>query len=141
MAPNSVLVESRGESGGTTRVVVGVGINWRLPAGALDGLVEQPHTDLASLPVALPSRDAVVAQLLNTLVLSLDEFAVGGFAAFRGRWEARDVLRGRRIVVHLDRETVAGTALGIDGEGALRVDTTDGERRFTGGEVSVREDA
>lgn len=136
-----LLVESRGESGGATRVVVGVGVNWRLPAGALDGLVEQPHTDLASLPVALPTRDAVVAQLLNALTLSLDEFTTGGFGAFRRRWEARDVLRGRRVIVHLDRETVAGTALGIDGEGALRVDTPDGERRFTGGEVSVREDA
>lgn len=136
-----LLVESRGESGGATRVVVGVGINWRLPTGALDDLVDQPHTDLASLPVTLPTRDAIVAQLLNALVVSLDEFGAGGFEAFRGRWEARDVLRGRRVSVQLDRESVAGTVLGIDDEGALRVETAAGERRFTGGEVSVREGA
>jgi BirA family biotin operon repressor/biotin-[acetyl-CoA-carboxylase] ligase len=135
-----LLVESRGESGGAMRVVIGVGINWRLSAGALDGLVDQPYTHLAALPVSLPSRDAIVAQLLNALIVTLDEFSSVGFDAFRTRWEACDVLRGRNVTVTLDRETVSGTAIGIDGEGALRVATADGERRFTGGEVSVRED-
>lgn len=136
-----LLVESRGEAGGSTRVVVGVGINWRVPAGALDGLVDGPWTDLAAQPVALPTRDALAAHLLNTLISALDEFAQHGFARFRARWAPRDILKGRPVDVQMEQDTVSGTALGIDEEGALRVDTGDGVRRFTAGEVSVREES
>lgn len=136
-----LLVESRGEAGGSTRAVVGVGINWRIPPGALDGLVEQRWTDLAAVPVPLPSRDALAAAVINALVSALDEFAQQGFRVFGERWAARDVLAGRRVEIRTDAEAVIGRALGIDGEGALRVDTAGAVRRFTAGEVSVREGA
>lgn len=134
-----LLAESRGEAGGAMRVVVGIGINWRLPSGALDGLVDQAVTDLAASPITLPARDTIVAQVLNHLSGALEEFADAGFTGFRARWGERDVLRERPVQVTLDKESVDGIALGIDPEGALRVRTPGGERRFTAGEVSVRE--
>lgn len=133
-----LLVESRGEAGGSTRAVIGVGINWRIPPGAFDGRVDQQWTDLAAVPVPLPSRDALVAAVINHLVGALDEFSARGFSAFHDRWAARDALAGRDIEVRLDAETVSGCALGIDGEGALRIAANGEIRRFTAGEVSVR---
>lgn len=133
-----LLVESRGEAGGTMRVVVGVGINWRLASGALNGQVDGEWTDLASLPAALSSRDSLIAHCLNALVMALDEFSHGGLAAFRERWAGLDTLSGKEVEVHSANERVRGRAEGIDDEGALRVRVGDSVRRFTSGEVSVR---
>lgn len=133
-----LLVESRGEAGGQTRAVIGIGVNWRVARDALDGLVDQDWTDLASLPAALPDRSVLAAALLNGLVVALDEFSNRGFAAFRARWQARDALHGREVEVRLENERVSGRAVGIDEDGALRVQAADREYRFTAGEVSVR---
>lgn len=132
-----LLVESRGETGGATRVVAGVGLNWRIPTDGLAG-VDQPWRDLAALPVALPARDDVVAALLNALMAAFDEFAAKGFAPFRPRWRSADALAGRSVRVALDQTVVEGKAAGIDDDGALRIATADGIRRFTAGEVTVR---
>ena len=135
-----LLVESRTEAGGQTRAVAGIGLNWRLPAGA-DAAIDQRWTDLAALPAALPARDAVVAALINAMMAAFDEFSGKGFTPFRARWRAVDALVGRAVTVRLDDDAVDGTAAGIDDDGALRVATPDGIRRFTAGEVSVRERA
>lgn len=132
-----LLVESRSEAGGNTRAVVGVGLNWRIPTAEL-ARVEQPWTDLAAEPGTLVSRDALVAALLNSLMVALEEFAAHGFAPFRARWGAYDALVGRPVRVAVGADAIDGMAAGIDGEGALRVATADGVRRFTAGDVSVR---
>ncbi len=132
-----LLVESRTEAGGSTRAVAGIGINWRLPAGA-DEMIDQRWVELASLPAALPPRDALIAGILNSLMAAFDEFTHKGFTPFRARWRDYDALAGLPVRVQLDHEIVEGTAAGIDDDGALRVATADGIRRFTAGEVSVR---
>lgn len=132
-----LLVESRGEAGGSTRVVVGIGINWRVPAAALQD-VDQRWTDLASVPVALPTRDALAAALINAFIAALDEFSMQGFAPFRTRWSARDALAGREVAVRSDDSVVEGRAVGVDDDGALCVESAGRRLRFTAGEVSVR---
>lgn len=133
-----LLVESRGEAGGVARAVIGLGINWRVPAGGLAAPVEQAWTDLASQPGVLPDRALLAALILNALVVALETFEREGFAAFLPRWQALDALNRREVVVKLDAEQVTGVATGIDDDGALLVRTADGPRRFTAGEVSVR---
>lgn len=133
-----LLVESRGEAGGVARAVIGLGINWRVPAGGLAGPTDQPWTDLAAQPGQLPDRAMLAGMILNALVVALEEFERTGFASFLSRWRALDVLNGREVVVRLDADQVNGVAGGIDDDGALLVRTPDGPRRFTAGEVSVR---
>ena len=65
-------------------------------------------------------------------------FAAEGWAAFADAWPALDALAGREIDIHLGDDPLAGRALGVDADGALRAEV-DGEiRTFHGGEVSVR---
>jgi BirA family biotin operon repressor/biotin-[acetyl-CoA-carboxylase] ligase len=132
------LVESRGEAGGVARAVIGLGINWRVPTGAMSSGVDQPWTDLAAQAGLLPDRAVLAATVLNALVVALEEFERSGFAPFLPRWRALDVLNGREIAVKLDAEQVTGVATGIDDDGALLVRTPGGPRRFTAGDVSVR---
>lgn len=132
-----VLVELRGEPPGSTRVVVGVGINLRMPATA-GTAIDQPWTDLAALG-AVPDRNALAASLLDALVAMLARFAREGFAASYESWSARDALRGRDVAVSAEGKPLRGIARGIDRDGSLRLEVDGALRRMVVGEVSLRE--
>lgn len=133
-----LLVEGSGEPAGAARAVVGLGLNVRMPAAAA-GAIDQPWVDLAALLPDPPQRSALSAHLLDHLLPALTLFDQEGLAPFLPRYAAHDALRGRAIAVLAgDGGSHAGTALGVADDGALRVATDDGERRFHSGEVSVR---
>jgi BirA family biotin operon repressor/biotin-[acetyl-CoA-carboxylase] ligase len=49
-----------------------------------------------------------------------------------------DALEGRAVQVVLADAAISGIARGVDEDGALRVETADGVRRFVSGEASLR---
>ena len=132
-----LLVEGGGEHGGPVRAVVGLGLNVRMPADAATGIA-QPWTDLQALDATLPSRNRIVAALLETLLPAFDLFDGVGLAPFLPRYAALDALAGREVDVHEHRRVRRGTALGIAADGALRVQVDGGEQRLYAGDVSVR---
>jgi BirA family biotin operon repressor/biotin-[acetyl-CoA-carboxylase] ligase len=132
-----VLVELRGEPPGVTRVVVGVGINLRMPPAA-GTAIDQPWTDLATLGV-VPSRNQLAASVLDALVAMLQRFAREGFAASYDSWSARDATRGRDVSVRADGRPLRGIARGIDRDGSLRLEVDGDLRRMVVGEISLRE--
>jgi BirA family biotin operon repressor/biotin-[acetyl-CoA-carboxylase] ligase len=129
-----ILIELRGEAQGPCDAVIGIGLNVRMPPGADIG---QPWTDLSSLAPP-PGRNALAAALLGALLPALEAFERDGLAAFAARWDALDALRGRAVRILDGGREHDGIALGVDAQGALRVRHDDGERRWHGGEVSVR---
>lgn len=131
-----ILIQLRGEAMGPCEAVIGLGLNVRMPAPAGDA-VDQPWCDLAETD-PIVSRQRVLVAVLDALLPGLDDYERDGLAAFAPRWRQLDVLQGRRLRVVDGRETVEGTGLGIADDGALRVQLADGERRYHGGEVSVR---
>jgi len=134
-----VLVDLRGEPAGPAYVVVGVGINVRLPAATLAAIAaEGPGaTDLAALGVRR-SRSELAAALIAELARMLEEFGGRGVAAFADEWRAADALANRRVRVLQGGEVLEGLARGVDADGALLVEAPGGERRVLSGEVSVR---
>jgi BirA family biotin operon repressor/biotin-[acetyl-CoA-carboxylase] ligase len=111
--------------------VVGVGINIR-PRDAA-GLATPP----AWLGEVLPGVDAPQAllRIAAPLVRALKAFETHGFAPFQTRFNERDALAGLAVTLS---DGVSGTALGVDGVGALRVQTAQGVKKITSSEVSVR---
>lgn len=132
-----LLVEGGGEHGGPARAVVGLGLNVRMPVGE-GARIDQPWTDLASLADAAPSRNAIAARVLAHLLPALERFDREGLPVFLDRYAALDALQGREVVVDAGSAGHAGTALGIAGDGALRVAVDGAERVFHAGDVSVR---
>jgi BirA family biotin operon repressor/biotin-[acetyl-CoA-carboxylase] ligase len=134
-----ILIDLRGEAAGPAYVVVGVGINVRLPPAIKEALAGEglAATDLAEIgPV--PGRSFAVSALINELALALEEFGARGMSAFADEWHGADALANRAVRVLQGEQTLEGLARGVDADGALLLDAGDGRRRILSGEVSVR---
>ncbi|PZO08403.1 MAG: bifunctional biotin--[acetyl-CoA-carboxylase] synthetase/biotin operon repressor [Lysobacteraceae bacterium] len=132
-----VLVEIGGEAGGPMHVVVGLGLNVRMPASAARD-IDQPWCDLASLSPTPPSRQAVCIALLDTLLPMMSRFEREGLAAFVDGWARHDLLAGRAVKLQVGTRVVEGVALGIAADGALRLRDATGEHHHHAGEASLR---
>lgn len=136
-----ILLELAAEAHGGAHVVVGIGLNVALPAALLPSLCDWPRgaVDLqTALGRAAPPRTVLAAALVNELAALLADYPTQGFGAYRTEWRSADFLRGRAVRVDESTGRSFGTALGIDADGALLVETDAGKRRVVAGDVSVR---
>ena len=126
-----ILVERREHPAGSA-LVIGVGINIRLPSGFGDdwaGFSVLTPGDLAmALPVAI-ERDLLAARVIAALVGACDTYSADGLTLFMSDWQRFDYLAGRRIVV--DGTGLEGTAVGINAAGELCVRTAAGNIETT----------
>jgi BirA family transcriptional regulator, biotin operon repressor / biotin---[acetyl-CoA-carboxylase] ligase len=137
-----ILLEVSAEAHGGAHVVAGIGLNVALPADLLPSLSDWPRgaIDLATaLQKDPPPRVVLVGALVNELAALFADYPTRGFTPYRGEWRAADHLRGRGVRVDDTAGSISGTALGLDADGALLVETAGGERRrIVAGDVSVR---
>lgn len=113
-------------------VIIGIGLNIQPPAQT--GAWTTPPACLQELDPRWTAPLAL-AQLLPMLVRQLLAFAEGGFAPCVAQFAELDVLRGR--AVHTS-DGLAGLALGVGPDGALRIETAHGTQTIHSAEVSVR---
>jgi len=137
-----ILLELVAEAQGGAHVVVGIGLNVALPPELLPSLSDWPR-GAVDLETALgrepPPRTVLAASLVNELAALLIDYPEHGFAAYRSEWRSADFLRGRAVQLDDAAGGLVGTALGIDADGALLVETAAHEqRRVVAGDVSVR---
>ena len=133
-----ILIDVAGEASGPCVVILGVGVNVCMPALA-GADIDQSWTDLSHLTGSSAlSRNRLAAGLLDHMLPAVAEFEAAGLQPFLEEWRRHDLVKGCQIDLQLPNETVVGRACGIDDDGALLVDTENGRRRFTSGDVSVR---
>ncbi len=131
-----VLVEIGGEFLGPCFAVIGIGINLRLPDTAD---IDQPYTDLTRIcGDTAPSRNRLLAHLLQQLVAATDEFSRTGFASFAPEFARHDALADTPVMVHSGGAAREGIAHGVDPRGALRVRHADKIIAYDSAEVTVR---
>lgn len=132
-----ILIELTAEAGGPSRVVVGLGLNWRQPAA---------DTDLSRATAGLVDVLAATAHDRNRIAAAVADAAIDACIAcpdrlaqrFEADWLALDALAGRPIRLILPTGERAGIAEGIAADGALRVRHGDELTLYHSGEVSVR---
>jgi BirA family biotin operon repressor/biotin-[acetyl-CoA-carboxylase] ligase len=135
-----VLVEIRAEAGGPAHVVIGIGLNVRLPAAdraeiEAGGARVAAVADACAVP---PSRNRIAGVLLHELLSMLVQFEHAGFAAFKDEWTALDALNGRPVQLQQGGQVTAGIARGADEDGALLLEIEGRLKRFVSGEASLR---
>ena len=132
-----LLVELAKRDAAGIDLVVGVGLNLRLPMDAEADWIGLDELGLTGLTHPT-DRTVVAADLTVALLTALEQFQVDGWSAFGERWNVLDVLHGENVRVLAANAEHIGRAMGVRQDGALRVLCTDGERAFVSAEVSVR---
>lgn len=134
-----ILLEMQGDPAGHCRVVIGIGLNIYMPKTEQ---IDQPWTHLRQHMGQLfgnpPTRNQLVAQLLNELMPMLDQFAATGFGQYQPQWCRLDAYAGRHVQLQVGTNAIAGRVLGVTDQGALRLLVNDMEQHFYGGEISMR---
>ncbi len=132
-----VLIEAQGDMYGPSTVVIGIGINCSLPL-KIAHAITQPAVALDQLCVAPPTRNQLLAALLQELARVLDEFAIAGFAPFCREWERYHAQHNLPIQLKMpDGSHINGIACGVSASGELLLETAEGIRQFNSGEVGV----
>lgn len=134
-----ILVEVVGEPAGRCNVVMGVGLNVHKYMNA-SGVIDQPWVALDEILGGICSRTDILLQILRHLVPSIRMFETEGFEPFLHRWNQFDSYQGKEVMVQVGNEVVFGCVAGVDHSGELLLETPNGVKRFTSGEVSLRLD-
>ena len=133
-----ILIEVSGEANAEISVVIGIGLNVRMPAhSALK--IDQAWTDLQTQAGdKLLSRNEMLVNLLNELLPGLQSFEDQGAAQFLSQWPNYDVLLNQDVKLLDGSRTHTGRVLGVTEQGALRLRQGGVERHYHSGEISLR---
>ena len=132
-----ILLEISGESNGPTNVVVGVGINVRLPEAAQRD-IDQPVTSLEAILGRSIQRNRFVAQLISELFDVYQRFSELGFSAFMDQWHELDVYLHQRINLIMPAGNIQGIHRGVNQGGSLQVEYNGQIYSYQSGELSIR---
>lgn len=133
-----ILVEMRMESAGPCNTVVGIGINYSLPANAAQQ-IDQPWVDVATIKNPPPSRNRLAAWLVAELAAVLAKLETHRAGDIIDAWRQYDCMKGKTANLHLPDRQVHGRVMGIDDDGALLF--SEGKsppRRYHAGEITLR---
>lgn len=143
--PNDVLVGSKkiagilleliGDPADVCHVVLGIGINVNMKTAEE---VDQAWTSVQLETSKSINRNEFIVILNARLQQYLQRHEAQGFAAMQSEWEENHLWQGREVSLTAGINKVDGTVLGIDQQGALRIDVAGTEKVFSGGELSLR---
>lgn len=140
--PNDVLLDGRkiagilleseiGDDQNLAFLVVGLGVN--LVSAPRD--VEFPATSIAQQGYRPPEPVALIEAFARHFDTWARRWREAGFHPLRAAWLARAVGLGEPIRVRLENASLHGRFADLDHDGALLLDTADGLRRVSAGDV------
>jgi len=131
-----ILIEMRGESGGPCELVIGVGLNIKIPAEQAKAIT-QPWIDLQHCDAI--SRNLLAAALIDELMNACLACSQNESEAYLVQWRQLNIHHQQAVTVHMmDGREVSGHFADIDESGALLLTEKGQQQRFTCGEVSLR---
>lgn len=131
-----VLIEVEGQLGVECDCIIGIGLNIDLPERQDE--IDQPWTDLYKATGQAIDRNQLAAALINELYIAVQHFEQHGLAPFVEQWQHLDLYKNQPIRVLSGKHEKSGLCRGINHQGALLLETSQGLEVIHGGEVSVR---
>jgi BirA family biotin operon repressor/biotin-[acetyl-CoA-carboxylase] ligase len=132
-----ILLEMRSEPDRVLYAVAGVGINVNVPPGALPPDVRQHATSVLAETGREYPRTTLMAGVLDDISSGLESFIEEGPKPLIQRFRGLSSILGKRVNVRIAGESLTGTAMDIDREGRLMLETPGGVRRVTSGELRM----
>jgi BirA family transcriptional regulator, biotin operon repressor / biotin---[acetyl-CoA-carboxylase] ligase len=131
-----ILTEASCDAAGLQYVILGIGVNLNYRFEAMPEELRQSAISVTELTGKSVRRESFFGRLIHALDRCYGELEESGFARLAPRWEAHFALRGRMVRVELFGESITGTAIGIDQDGALMIEDAQGTRhRVLAGDV------
>ncbi|WP_342525696.1 biotin--[acetyl-CoA-carboxylase] ligase [Chryseomicrobium sp. FSL W7-1435] len=145
--PNDLLIDGKKTGGILTElqatpdkieaILVGIGLNVLHESNDFG-------VDLSSIATSLQlhceqpvNRLQLLAAVASELESAVEQFETSGFQPFQHQWEQHSKMIGQEITATTVRETITGTAVGLNEFGALLVSTDDGVRTLFSGDVTL----
>jgi BirA family biotin operon repressor/biotin-[acetyl-CoA-carboxylase] ligase len=124
-----ILVDIANTDDDDCLTVIGIGLNRWIDADA-SLLIDQQWIDLFSLMGnSMPSRNQLIAKIINQLIDVIAQFEVNGFAGLRDEWHQWDYLLGHTIILNAGNQKISGTACGISSTGLLVIKDEQGHKQ------------
>lgn len=130
-----ILLELVGDPADVCHIIIGVGINVNMRA---TNQVDQLWTSVRLETGLVMNRSQLVAELSVNINAYLTVHQEQGFEVLREEWERNHLWQGSAVSLMAGSEVVHGTVMGIDSQGALRMQVGSDEKVFSGGELSLR---
>ena len=135
-----ILTEIQSQPSDSITVVTGIGINLAFPEDA-EASIESDWAartvDLSKICDPVPDRSRIAAVILDHVHEVMRKFAAFGFTTFAQHWAKYDWLHNREVIVDQSDKQILGVAAGVDQDGALLVNTDNGQTRVVSGSVMV----
>lgn len=147
--PNDILLEGRKVAGLLNEihsemdrihfVILGIGVNLNMGAKMFSKEIQEVATSLKKEMGQVISRKAFLQALLLELEMWYEIFLKEGALPVLKAWRDRAQIEGRSVKVTSLGETLSGIAVDIDSDGALILETGDGEqKRIVAGDVEYQ---
>jgi BirA family biotin operon repressor/biotin-[acetyl-CoA-carboxylase] ligase len=130
-----ILLELVGDPADVCHVVLGIGINVNMQAAKE---VDQQWTSVRLESGQVCDRNALAVQLSEQLQAYIQRHQDRGFSALQAEWQEGHLWQGRSVSLIAGTNQIDGVVLGIDNQGALRLQVDGVEKLFSGGELSLR---
>ena len=131
-----ILIEISTQIDAIDYMVVGVGLNVNTPPGRFPVDLRERATSLAAEIGHTVDRTEILGAFLERLERYYDLIGREGFAPVIRRWRELSDMAGRRVRVHAFDRSLEGTIEGIDDDGVLLVNVSDGAtHRVIAGDV------
>lgn len=134
-----VLVELDGQPQGPCKLVIGIGLNIKMPQTYSDQ-IDQPWTDLSLLNsnTDVIDKNKLVAQLTHCLEVRLEEYRQTGLLNMHQEWNQLHAFQEQLVTLATGKRNWQGICEGIDAQGGIKI-RQDGEvKTYFGGEISLR---
>jgi len=134
-----VLVELDGQPQGPCKLVIGIGLNIKMPDNYSEQ-IDQPWTDLSLLN---PNNEAInknklVAQLTHCLETRLEEYRQTGLLNMHQEWNKLHAFQDKLVTLATGKRTWQGICEGIDPQGGIKIRQNGELKSYFGGEISLR---
>lgn len=131
------LIQIHAETNGFCSVIISAGINVNM-RNDTNHTIDQSWTSVVNETDQYTDRNALCAQLINTLTVYLERFEQHGLSAFLDEWHDHDYLLNKDITLQSSKNQFIGKACGINALGHLTLNMHDNEiKAFSSGDTSI----
>jgi BirA family biotin operon repressor/biotin-[acetyl-CoA-carboxylase] ligase len=132
-----VLIELAGDLSGECSVVIGVGLNVKMP-GSAHTSIDQEWADLSKYLSEALNRSRLLIEIVRNLTQLLNEFDSKGFAEYAEQWQAAHAFQDQPVKLLMGHAEVEGICRGVDARGEVLVEVGNSMNSYSAGEISLR---